>query len=1149
MVRSWLPVFLSVLLIISPQLAAAGEGGFNFSRYFRGKPSSDSATIQLARTLDDLEKKLNKDGTVVAKAPDIWGEARLTKHRQEFERQMAKELDGFEFRLNAAISRSDQALLTSALAIGQAISGEEGGGSSPSLDFTSVQNLLPGINQTTDTQPPQEPDTSQNSTVYVSGPGALLNARLASEVTDKGINIEPTIYLDQMARYLNHLHEIRRLNEGDDTADSPGYSLNLVRIPVSIMPGSRTQHGHGAEVTITATPHITEELLPKVFRQLVINDLVDLMAPPLRRLAQDLPELSKKIQSARDGQDSGLRFQVPQLQAQALPNATPPFQISIDTAVGSGSEFGLRSLRNQVGRSMRQPGGFGSQPPPVPGDAGALIDSQNTPFPPFQPDNLAGTESLDKATALQKVEELQKVDRLKQQMAKAFSLPVSTSRTARTPVSPSNFVETFGSDELLSIAEDLCGRLVQNEYEDARVQDNNVLHLTDVRGHLQSELEAAYDLLAANPTILQHRWRPSAITRALQVNGEPNPGPNQGLRALREDLTLKRTRWSTMLADDPSVPREVPSVTTSLAWAIVVQAALLNQRLIQDINQVSQDPDCGCMLADESMNFADTSLRAGSHQCQVFADYVRCRWPIHVFALDPQAQDQNVADSYSMRREMQLALAMSFAAGETSAQNMTRYVRRLELDMETIALNRTVAAFGHGADVFGWRFYPRVQSPPFESNHTVIFRDLIGGGPSKDDLRRSWEIEPGMRECTAIVLMPSFITHATFDVRGNFFPLGRHKHRDPSDTRTSIEDAVEMSHKIRLMENAACSIACEEGSYRGGEAQRLLRRVDQLAKKLPLQTVHARVPNENTFGGFEMFSSGVTDLAPELLDFYGLPGVDPTKDTEMFLVGNNFSVHDTQVIAGNRNVEFSLISRNVMKVKIPAGVQTEERNQCHDFRRCNCTEDAPGWCNQTVHVVDLHIATPYGVSQHLEIPAILPTSDCESGYRWKREDIRARYRVTTVREGDVATGDVTGFKVEDPDVLVQRPHDLHVGVPAGPFPHPAKAELTFLFSSPQLPLSLTTVDTSPTIEASFSPQSRSYVIRGTQYAALQKAIKEHVVAWQAAVNGAKIVPATEMEIHLAATIQMKDKSDSEEPLAPVQVDNLLRMHVKFEPKP
>jgi hypothetical protein len=81
--------------------------------------------------------------------------------------------------------------------------------------------------------------------------------------------------------------------------------------------------------------------------------------------------------------------------------------------------------------------------------------------------------------------------------------------------------------------------------------------------------------------------------------------------------------------------------------------------------------------------------------------------------------------------------------------------------------------------------------------------------------------------------------------------------------------------------------------------------------------------------------------------------------TTVFLVGNHFSVHDTRVIAGGICVPraaMTLLSRQVMQVTIP-------------------------WNANTVHIegndwVDVHVATPYGVTGHLHIPVIpAPATD------------------------------------------------------------------------------------------------------------------------------------------------------------------------------
>ncbi|AWM40109.1 hypothetical protein [Gemmata obscuriglobus] len=83
------------------------------------------------------------------------------------------------------------------------------------------------------------------------------------------------------------LAQIRRTNEGDDTADSPGYSLQLFRIPVSVLPGKHTDKGHGAEITMTLTPALGDDLLPTTFRNLLINDLLHQLAFPLTEVLGD----------------------------------------------------------------------------------------------------------------------------------------------------------------------------------------------------------------------------------------------------------------------------------------------------------------------------------------------------------------------------------------------------------------------------------------------------------------------------------------------------------------------------------------------------------------------------------------------------------------------------------------------------------------------------------------------------------------------------------------------------------------------------------------------------------------------------------------------------------------------------------------------
>ena len=241
---------------------------------------TDVEMENLARELDWLEAHINKFGSVVAKQPDVWGESRLTKHRAEYEEQMFKQLEAFEVRDNARIAREDMAFLASATGISAAINGP-----APAVEATAtassaaadVGNAPPPTDESGNINP-----APINQTIQI-GDGVPLQGNRLTATSSLDITEE----LNQRSRYLNHLHQLRRINSGDDTSDAPGYALNLVRIPVSISPGRETRRSHGAKVTITAKPYLGNSLLPETFENLVINDVVDQLALPVLKLAED----------------------------------------------------------------------------------------------------------------------------------------------------------------------------------------------------------------------------------------------------------------------------------------------------------------------------------------------------------------------------------------------------------------------------------------------------------------------------------------------------------------------------------------------------------------------------------------------------------------------------------------------------------------------------------------------------------------------------------------------------------------------------------------------------------------------------------------------------------------------------------------------
>ncbi len=93
----------------------------------------------------------------------------------------------------------------------------------------------------------------------------------------------------------------------------------------------------------------------------------------------------------------------------------------------------------------------------------------------------------------------------------------------------------------------------------------------------------------------------------------------------------------------------------------------------------------------------------------------------------------------------------------------------------------------------------------------------------------------------------------------------------------------------------------EAHQYRDGEVYRLLRRVEQLSKELPLQTMRFEVPVSQRLGGWRLFQPGGNfDRSPQLYTWYGDPGVDTTQETTLFLAGENFRLQGTEVIVGGK---------------------------------------------------------------------------------------------------------------------------------------------------------------------------------------------------------------------------------------------------------
>ncbi|MCE9629280.1 MAG: hypothetical protein K8S94_00980 [Planctomycetia bacterium] len=903
---------------------------------------SDPCIEDLGARIDWLEHHLDCYGSIVAKQPDVWGQSRLTRHRAEYDQQMQRQLGLFTERTSAAIRTSDQAFLGLAMALqsasgrrrtAQEVAAPEAVGSASVIN--SIQGLIPTTNEAAGRADP--------IVIARTAPFGFPQNPVGYRFDEEPLSLEPTVHLDQLSRYLNHLNELRRVNEGDDTADSPGYALNLVRIPVSVLPGGRTRKGHGAEITVIAEPCLGDDLLPTTFKNLVINDLVDMIAPALTWCVNDRECLAWATTiTAATGR----------LTAAHLPQEAP----------------------------VREHGDM-------------------------RPASHAAPERADRQGVMAAMQSL----KAKLPTIAPSTAPSVKTRRARLPIPFSQLADVSGIEQIAILIRDTHTALTNHP------ANNPCIDYLDVRGYLAEELEAAYDFLALDGRMPVWQELPAWNLAAL-VRG----------RHVRE-LAAARCRFFSAVGTGEELPIELIGLTTTadatadpagicceagqlatpicrtttavLAWGILVESALLNDRLTDDIREAATARGHGAPLGDSAGPFYGPDPAAEARAA--FNDYVRCRWPIRVFALDPVSEEQNVDDSSSRRRELQIAMAMASASGPLNMQAMQRYTRRLELDMASVALNKTAVGFSHGSDTFGWRFYPRVQSPPTRGTLATLGETVCGGPTTDGDLMQR-QLEPGQRECTAIIVMPSFVPWVTLDVRTNWFSLAHPKATDPDMQQTLV-----LSRSVKAMQSSAAACARCAHLYRDGELPRMLRRVDQLERELPLQTLQAQIPYENTAGGFELFNCGVTDLAPELMGWYGAPGIDPAGTTSLFLVGKGFSVHDTTVIAGGKPARFTLLSREVLRVDIPAGVATLVPPPCsadttalarrRGFVLASATEPlpAPGTaplpgtdgcdacgsgagdlcltdCNRR-EVVDVHLATPYGVTSHLLVPVARQT--------------------------------------------------------------------------------------------------------------------------------------------------------------------------------
>ena len=156
---------------------------------------------------------------------------------------------------------------------------------STSSGGTTTNSTVPSLGSVPSAPPSTTPQT-QFTLLNAMTPTGLTTDPTSGKVasTKLSLGIEPNVHLDEKADYISHLHRIRRVNLGDDNSDSAGYGLYLMRVPVSIEPGDKTKKGFGAVVDVTMRHDFGPRFLPATYRNLVINDVVDELAPVIYEL-------------------------------------------------------------------------------------------------------------------------------------------------------------------------------------------------------------------------------------------------------------------------------------------------------------------------------------------------------------------------------------------------------------------------------------------------------------------------------------------------------------------------------------------------------------------------------------------------------------------------------------------------------------------------------------------------------------------------------------------------------------------------------------------------------------------------------------------------------------------------------------------------
>jgi hypothetical protein len=452
----------------------------------------------------------------------------------------------------------------------------------------------------------------------------------------------------------------------------------------------------------------------------------------------------------------------------------------------------------------------------------------------------------------------------------------SATLTLSNPVTTQQFDSLYGYDQMNCLFQTVKGNLAQTKATAANPPRD------ELRKWLVSYFSHLYDQLKERQLLSGHPYHFIPQISMMYARGDG------------ASLAQMRAGWERMAGPGTEL--------ASAGWMLVAQAAVLDRQLKDSIKDVKLSGHLAFGCDDPTIDraeFANPCPPPETQTQELWTAFVQAQYPLHIFELDPDIEEQNIYNAFSQRRELQLAIAFAVANGNLRADQAIKYTRQMALDMATIDLNRTQVGFVHENDTFGWYFYPRVQAiDPEHSTFASCFKTLFCGGFTRDDELRQRRLEPGIRECEVLVVMPNFVPELKLDITTNWEKLTR-----PGQSKLDYNEMIDLGAQVECVKHRATNVR-DAHCYRPGDYERLVSRIDQLEKMLPLQTYSVTVPYQYDLPGSQLFDKGAASLSPEITGYYGLSWIRRGSSTvaQFYLAGHHFHPTRTSVVIGGTEV-------------------------------------------------------------------------------------------------------------------------------------------------------------------------------------------------------------------------------------------------------